>query len=1137
MKKNRGCYPRSSGMQKILLTMRFLALFLFCTAMHLSASVHSQNVVFSFNLRNATFEDLMKEIRQHSDYYFIYKDSEVAQVTKLNKRFKSVSIDEVLEECLKGTGLTYSVEDRLIIIKKNQVTMIRDTTARNEVRLIKGIVVDEMGKPLPGVTVVIKGTNTGVATSADGLFSVALSADTVTLVFTFVGMETQEVKILPLKTGEVRKDLRVVMKEDKIALEDVVVTGYANIKKSSFTGTATQVKREDILKVAGRNVIDALQVFDPSLRIMKNNLMGSDPNTLPEFYVRGRSGITGVKELDALEASDVSQFAITNNPNTPIFILDGFEVSVEKVYDFDVNRIKDITILKDAAATAMYGSRASNGVVVIETIAPRPGRFVVSYNGNYEITAPDLSSYNMMNARQNLETEWAAGIYAGDPDYAYYERDRAYQYGIYLDKKNVILAGGDYYWLSQPLTTMFNHKHSVYIEGGSDAIRFGIELRYDNQNGVMKKSLRDRIGTGLTLEYRYKGFQMQNKISYDIMTSKASPYGSFGDYTNKHPYESWKDKDGKLIKKLPQRNYGESFINPLYEATLGNFNKSNYKEWTDNLALNWYVNDYLLVKGQFAISYKLDKTKVFTDPESAKYGDGVTAFLRGELTEASTTTTRWNTNVFAAYNRLFGLHNLNFSLGFNATYSNISYSYAHYRGFPDAHRHSPAYAYEIVTKPTFTDNKTRLFGVFLMMNYSYNDIYLADFSFRYDGSSEFGTDNKWAPFWSIGAKYRISNESFMENTKSWLTDLTIRGSYGTVGNQDIGYYAAMGLYNYGYSYNGKPGAIPYQIANPDLKWETVAKADIGIHAVFFERLTLEVDYYNQRTKDMIFDVPLSYTTGFGSILKNVGEMENKGIEFLINANVLRNKDFSWDVRFTGTANKNKIIKLATEKPIENTLTIRKVGEAYNTFYMPEYAGVDPETGEAMWYKGQEGDEKTKNVNEAGQRIVGSADPKFYGGFGMNFKYKGFDFSFDTSFTLGNKVYNSGFAFDMQVGHYFLGPVSNYVYDNRWQKPGDITDVPKFVAGDNSGAETNSSRFLMNGSYLRMKSMVLGYTLPKNLMNKVAIDNLRVYISADNLFTITAKDFIGFDPQTRSTGMQSWAYPVPRNIMFGLNLSF
>lgn len=201
------------------------------------------------------------------------------------------------------------------------------------------------------------------------------------------------------------------------------------------------------------------------------------------------------------------------------------------------------------------------------------------------------------------------------------------------------------------------------------------------------------------------------------------------------------------------------------------------------------------------------------------------------------------------------------------------------------------------------------------MNAEYNlsDKYYLSGSFRYDGSSRFGINNKWAPFWSIGAKYRISSESFMENTKSWLTDLTIRGSYGTVGNQDIGYYAAMGLYNYGYSYNGKPGAIPYQIANPDLKWETVAKADIGIHAVFFERFTLELDYYSQRTKDMIFDVPLSYTTGFGSILKNVGEMENKGIEFLINANIFNNRDFTWDVRFTGTANKNKNYKTSYRK--------------------------------------------------------------------------------------------------------------------------------------------------------------------------------------------------------------------------------
>lgn len=430
-----------------------------------------------------------------------------------------------------------------------------------------------------------------------------------------------------------------------------------------------------------------------------------------------------------------------------------------------------------------------------------------------------------------------------------------------------------------------------------------------------------------------------------------------------------------------------------------------------------------------------------------------------------------------------------------------------------------------------------LSSFFMNAEYNYNNKYYGSASFRYDGSSRFGANNKWAPFWSVGAKYRISEEAFMEETKDWLSDLTVRGSYGTVGNQDIGYYAAMGLYSYGYSYNSKPGAVPTQIANPDLKWETVAKADLGLHAVLFDRFTVEMDYYNQRTKDMIFEVPLSYTSGFESVLKNIGEMENQGFEFLINSNVMKTKDFRWDVNLTGTFNRNKIIKLATDKPIENTTTIRKVGEAYNTFYMAEYAGVDPETGSPLWYKGKEGKETTSNINEAGQRIVGSADPKFYGGIGMNFKYKNFDLSADVSYTLGNKVYNSGFSYDMQVGHYFLGPVSNYVYENRWQKPGDITNVPKFEAGNSSSAEANSTRFLMDGSYLRMKSVVLGYTLPSKLLSKAGISNLRVYASADNLFTITSSDYIGFDPQTRPTGFQSWSYPVPTNIMFGLNLGF
>jgi TonB-linked SusC/RagA family outer membrane protein len=461
--------------------------------------------------------------------------------------------------------------------------------------------------------------------------------------------------------------------------------------------------------------------------------------------------------------------------------------------------------------------------------------------------------------------------------------------------------------------------------------------------------------------------------------------------------------------------------------------------------------------------------------------------------------------------------------------------YASASGYPDG-----VVELENAAKPTGASSsldESAMVSFFSKIEYNYAQKYYLSGSLRYDGSSRFGVNKRWAPFWSLGARYRISNEAFMEGTSSWLDDLTIKGSYGTVGNQDIGYYAAQGYYRYGYTYNNRPGAILYQFENPNLSWEKGAKANIGFNASLFHRLNIEVDMYDDKTKDMIFEVPVSYTTGLSNILQNAGEMQNRGIEFLVNANILKYKDFTWDVRLTGTANRNKILKLSTDKPIEGTTSIRKVGEPYYSFYLPEYAGVNPDTGEAQWYKGTEGSELTTDINEAGQRIVGSADPKFYGGFGMNFTLKNFDFSFDANYTLGNKVYNSGFSYDMQVGHYYFGPVSNYVYENAWRNPGDVTDVPRFIFGDASNANEHSSRFLMDGSYLRIKSASLGYTLPKNIVNRIHIDNLRVYVSADNLFTITAKDYIGFDPQTRANGVQSWAYPVPTNIVCGINLSF
>lgn len=1161
MKKNRECYLRSSGVRKILLTMRFLALLLFCTAMHISAAVHSQHVVFSFNLKNATFEDLMKEIRQHSDYYFIYKDSEVANVNKLNKRFKAVDIDGVLRECLKGTGLTYSVDDRLIIIRKANETVAQDTTENKTVaNIIKGTVVDEMGKTLPGVTVVIRGTSVGVATNHDGIFSITLPADTATLIFTFVGMETQYVKIPALKKGESRKDLRVVMKEDKIALEDVVVTGYANIRKSSFTGSATQVKREDILKVSSGSLIDALQVFDPSLRIMKNNEMGSDPNTLPEFYVRGRSGIASVKELDQLQSSDISEFALTNNPNLPIFILDGFEVSVEKVYDFDVNRIRDITILKDAAATAVYGSRASNGVIVIETVAPQPGELRISYSGNLAITAPDLSSYNLMNAKEKLDAEWAAGLFEpwGISSTISPESELNSLMWYYLQKRNRLLIGTNNYWLSQPLKTEVNHKHSLYVEGGAEHIRFGIELRYDNQNGVMKKSYRNRVGAGITLDYRYKGLQIRNQISYDVVKAKDSPYGSFRDYTSKQPYDYWRDPNtGELVQTTTQwGNYGGSTDNPLYEAATGNFSKNGYSELVNNLSLNWYVDAYLLIKGQLAINTKDANTSKFTDPDSGTYAR-IDLFQKGDLVLTNTKTNSLNLNLFGSYNRMFGLHNVNFSAGINAISTNYDYSNSHYRGFPDDDRNSPAYAYEIVKKPTFSDNKTRLFGGFLTLNYSYNDIYLFDASYRFDGSSEFGSDKKWAPFWSVGAGVNLHNYQFMKKI-DFITLLKLKANVGETGKANFSPYMAKNTYRIMLDdwYPTGIGVEPIYMGNNALTWEKQLSWNVGTELGIWEgRATINFDVYNKRTKDLITDVSIPSSSGFSKYTDNIGEIENKGFEIDLNLRLYSKKD--WDIVVFGNMahNKNKILKISeslkeynerineyfsnygtyTTSPqlmlgggydnmIQYATPIMKYeeGSSLTTIYGMKSLGINPANGREVYMK-RDGT-VTYDWSSAEQQPIGDKEPWGQGALGLNVRFMNFTLYTTFLYEFGGEAYNETLINNVENANLNKYNADKRVWTDRWQEIGDVTPLKSIK--DRYHVTRPTSRFVQKNNYLTFNSLSVGYDFERRLLKRIGFSSLRLQFNMKDIATIsTIKQEMGL------------SYPFARTFTFTLNASF
>ena len=563
----------------------------------IQAKAYSQTRITA-KRQGVTIDEVLKEVREKSGYRFLYRVEEVNRYGKRDIDVKDAEVEDFLGQLLQNTDLTYEVENEVIIIRPEK----QRQDSRVNVQVVRGKVTDENNLALPGATVLLKGTSYGVVTDSHGKFTMeVLERDTVTLLVSFVGMET---RLVNLKKGQT--EILVSLEPDIKEMKEVVVTGYGNVRKTSFTGNSVTVTKDELMSVSKSNVIKALQTFDPSFRIQTNNDWGSDPNALPEMYVRGRSGISGVKELDR---DPLTKSALKDNPNLPTFIMDGFQISVEQLYDMDPNRIESITILKDAAATALYGSRAANGVVVITTVAPQMGKLNVSYNFTGDVTVPDLSDYNLMNAREKLETEVAAGVFE---DLAKDNPLGAEQQ--YYAKLASITRGVDTYWLSKPLQTSFNHKHSLSIDGGSDNFRFGIQLSYNNEDGVMKESFRNRVGAGVYLDYRIGSFQLKNMVTYTNTRSQESPYGAFSDYTGCQPYDPYKDDEGNYLENLPNWDgKNAKRPNPLYESTLSNFDKSKYEEFVDNLGINWNITTGLLWKTQFSLTRKITDTKRFLD--------------------------------------------------------------------------------------------------------------------------------------------------------------------------------------------------------------------------------------------------------------------------------------------------------------------------------------------------------------------------------------------------------------------------------------------------------------------------------------------------------------------------------------------
>lgn len=973
---------------------------------------------------------------------------------------------------------------------------------------VYGRVIEKLSKePMVGVTIRLDGHSTGVITDINGCYVLTLPEKGGLVIYSYIGFETRKIKVTS------RQKVDVQMVEATESIQEVIVTGYNSIQKESFTGNTTKIEKEDLLKVNPNNLISAIQTFDPSFRIQENLAAGSDPNSLPQFVLRGQTGI-GETTLGQTSTSSISREVLSGNSNLPIFILDGFEVDVEKIYDLDMNSIHSINILKDAAATAMYGSRAANGVIVIERRAPEAGKFRVQYSGVLSAELPDLSSYNLMNAREKLETERLAGLYdSNTPEIAPYTNG-------YYQRLNNVLTGVDTYWLSQGLRTALNHKHSIFIDGGENDVRWGVELGFRGTEGVMKHSSRKNANAAFYVDYRIGGLQIKNKVTYTYNKSTDVPFNSFSDYSHLLPYMRLYDENGDYVRRLEKFDGASGTqVNPLYEINFYNsFDHSGYDEVTDDLSLNWRITDGLRLRGQFSVLMRNSTGDLYKDPASASYSAS-TGNINGEKTESTQKRTVIDGSLSLMYNNTFKGHNLNICLSSNMRQTQSTASETRYRGFPGGDLVSSNYAAEVYGKPSSSDNTTRLVGALLTSNYTYNNIYLADLTGRIDGSSEFGSDKRWSMFWSTGAGINIHNYDFMKSNELFSM-LKFRASYGLTGKTNFSLYSAKDMYQLQTDswYPTGYGVFLYQMGNPNLKWERKYTLDYGVEiGLWHDKIYLKASAYDERTIDLITDYTIPSSTGFTSYKENMGKVKNTGVELELRARLYSDRNWLFQLYGSFARNKNTIIEISqamrdynkrveelfsgynpessSDSKYAKTYLKYYEGASLTSIYGMKSLGISPTNGKEIYLR-RNGD--VTDVWSADEwTIIGDTAPKGQGSFGYTLSYKQLSMFASFLYTFGGDAYNNTLVSYVENADIKNDNVDKRVLLDRWQKPGDITTMKDIR--DRNVTTGASSRFVQKNNTLQWSSLTMSYNFRPEQLKKLHLSGLRLSFTMNDLF--------------------------------------
>lgn len=1009
-----------------------------------------------------------------------------------------------------GTQLYATTDNSL-----NQTTQSAQT---NKVTY-HGTVIDENGNPLPGVNITYKNAKgVGVITDVDGNFTLAVPTNVHSLIFSYVGMKTQTVRI-----SSPSEKVKVRMEPDAVAIQETVITGIYTRKAESFTGSMATYSEKELKTVGNQNVLQSLKVLDPSFIVLENNLSGSDPNATMNLNIGGNTNIVGLET------------EYTTNPNQPLFILDGFETTLSTITDLSMDRVASITILKDAASTAIYGAKAANGVVVVETKKPEAGRLQFNYNGNFGLEWADLTDYNLMNSSEKLQYEKLAGYY-GSLDENGNIIDEYYQ-NLYNQRMLRTKQGIDSYWMNEPLQTGFTQSHNIFAEGGDAAFRYGIGMTYTQTQGVMKNSNRDVLNGNVQLTYRIDKFAFTNQTNI-TNTDVENPTVSFSDFARTNPFYDKYNEYGEIdqvIEEIQTISGGTQYItNPLWDLNQKSYDKNNQLSFTNNFQIEYRPLPELRIRGKLGIIVGRSNSKQFDSPEMSKYLT-TDQLKRGSYSESNTKSSSYDGSLDISYGKTFGKHTVNAIGGMQISENNSNLSMFQAIGYSSDLFSNPNFAngYPEGGRPSSSISKSRTASYYANFNYGYQLRYLLDFNLRTDGSSVYGVNNPFSTTWSLGLGWNIHNEAFF-NKNGVLNYLKLRYSVGNPGNANLNAKMANSIYTYYTQYPNMFGlaALISSWGNSGLKWQRTNEHNVGIDIeMFHNRLRLSTDFFIKKTDPLLLSIDFPPSTGITQVPMNIGAMKNIGTTFTGSYIIIRKPDMNWTVNAnlrhirTTYYNIGDLLEKYNEKGRTNQTLTRYYDGASNTaLYAVRSAGIDPMTGNEIFIR-KDGS-YTFKWDSADEVICGDSTPDVEGSFGTSFYWKGFSVNAIFSYryggqaflsTLFNKVENIS---DVQVKY---NQDKRALYD-RWQKPGDIA---KFKRIDDTSTTNMSSRFIADDNTLELSTVSVGYeTTAGKWLQSIGASSFNIRIYGNNLFRLsTIKEERGID------------YPFSRRISASVGIRF